>query len=169
MSLNIHRWIFIFYNRYVERFLSSVADHNELMSIFRMNSSLIKKKNRVHHCNVWAWNNQLNDIWLKWQWISIWLNYRIELANIYHHFFFSFFWNVLLNAEEKIIEENKFNNSEEFVITMQLIENIIHQISILLIKRINFRLFRNFNFSIKLEKNFHSIVYFHNSKFSIFL
>ena len=52
LSLNVNRRIFVIYNCYAERFLIAMIDHSELVPIFRINFSLIKKKDRVDYCDI---------------------------------------------------------------------------------------------------------------------
>ena len=91
MFLNVSRRIFEIHYCYIEAFLLSMIYYCKLVTIEKMNTSLIKKNWAIddRNVNTIAYNDDY--FILKRQWICVRLNDDIQVFDVYDWFFFCSF------------------------------------------------------------------------------
>ena len=82
LFLYVYRRVSVTHRDYFERFLFAMWDNCELMTIIRMNTSLIEKTDTVYNRDELTFLNDLNNIILQWQKICIRLKYCIQLSDV---------------------------------------------------------------------------------------
>ena len=83
LTLHVCWRIFAFHDRNVERFLISMSDDREFVTIIRVYSSLIEKEDCIHYCDVFAFFNSWENVALYRYEISIELNEMIQTSYVH--------------------------------------------------------------------------------------